>query len=63
MCNLVRVFNFNFYMRVFAAFAAHAATFNSLVYVDRCNVFTTKMQVNRKAICRNQVQQRNQQNS
>ncbi len=53
MRSLVRIFNFNFYMRVFAAFAAHAAIFNRLVYFKRCNTFTTKMQVHGKAVCRN----------
>lgn len=53
MRSLVRIFNFNFYMRVFAAFAAHAASFNWLVYFERCNAFTTKMQVHGKAVCRN----------
>ncbi len=53
MRRLVRIFNFNFYMRVFAAFAAHAAIFDRLVYFERCNVLTAKMQVHGKAVCRN----------
>lgn len=53
MHRLMCIFNLYFQMRVFTAFAAHATIFGCFVYVDGSNVFTTKMQVHGKAVCRN----------
>ena len=57
MCGLVCIFYFNFQMRVFAAFAVHAALFGRRINLYRFDNIAAKMQVQSKAGCRNQVQQ------
>ena len=59
MGGLMCIFNLHFQMRVFAAFAAHAAIFCRFVDADGGDAFAAKMQVHGKAGCRNQVQQHN----
>ena len=57
MRNLVCIFYLNFQMRFFTALAVHATAFGWSINFNRFNDIATKMQVQRKASCRNQIQQ------